>query len=692
MNAPQATATLQVPALHLLALSALQSGDESAGPEAAWLAAASSLVQVAQVGQLGHLGQVSEADLVSMNGAPSGRTLLQAWLDEPPVEDQLLHALARALPLRPPELIAVALAMAVEVDAMAARVVAWLQAPAGGSRPTVGLVLAAAEALGLDAPPAALLDGAARDVGLLQFDAEASALRPLPEQPLRVPLPLVLALRDGASRWPGVEMAAPAFDVAPSLHEAARQQALALRADAGNLIVRSGHPREARSAAAWIVRSLGAKPAFFEQDPAPGAGLWLALCGLVPVLCIELGPGESRRLPALPGYHGPMLVASGPEGSFSRDGDTVGSWRVPLPRPDERAALWQPLLGDEALAQRAGRQYRYDAARIAQIGRAARYQAGLAQAEEGVSEHTSQGDRSPSRPGAAQGTSGPSLRHVAAAARSGLAAELGALAELMSEPIADDVLIVPPPLRDALAALRQRCELREDLSDGLGASTRARYRPGVRALFVGPSGTGKTLAAGWLATQLGLPLYRVDVAAICSKYIGETEKNLAQLFARAEHAEVVLLFDEADSLFGKRTDVKESNDRFANAQTNYLLQRVESFEGIALLTSNSRGRFDSAFTRRLDVILDFPQPTPQERRALWVGHLGTGHALSDGELNRLATGCDLCGGHIRNIVLAAAARARHAGRAMHYGDALQAVAAECRKLGRQTPAGLAQEA
>jgi len=650
MNAPQTAAVLQAPALHLLALSALRPLDGPPCPEADWLAAAAH------------------------DAAPA--MLLRAWLAEPPQQDQLLHALARALPLQPPELIAVALAMAVELDAMAARVVAWLQAPAGGSRPSVGLALAAAQTLGLDAPPAALINGAARDTGLLQFDADASVLRPLPEQPLRMPLPLVLALRDGASRWPGVELEAPAFDVAPSLREAARRQALALQAGAGSLVVRSGHPREARCAAAWIVRALGARPAFFEQDPAPGAGPWLALCGLVPVLCLELGPGESRRLPALPGYRGPLLVAAGPEGSFARDGDAVGSWRVPLPRPDERAALWQPLLGDESLAQRAGRQYRYDAARIAQIGRAARYQASLAMEEAGMD-------------GAGHG---PSLRHVAAAARSGLTAELGALAELMPEPIADEVLIVPPALREALAALRQRCELREDLSDGLGASTRARYRPGVRALFVGPSGTGKTLAAGWLATRLGLPLYRVDVAAICSKYIGETEKNLAQLFARAEHAEVVLLFDEADSLFGKRTEVKESNDRFANAQTNYLLQRVESFEGIALLTSNSRGRFDSAFTRRLDAILDFPQPTPQERRALWVGHLGAGHALSDGELNRLATSCDLCGGHIRNIVLAAATRARHAGRVLHYDDALQAVAAECRKLGRQTPAGLNAEA
>jgi hypothetical protein len=641
MNAPQPQAALQLLPLHRLALAALlPPADAQAGPEAGWLAAA---------------------------GATDPASALQAWLAEPPAEDRLLHALARTLPLLPLELVAVALAMAVELDAMAARAVAWLQAPAGGSRPTVGLVIAATQALGLEAPLAALLDGAARAAGLLLGDAEP-APRPLPEQALRVPLPLVLALRDGASRWPGAALEPPAFAVAPSLREAAQRQAQALQAGSGELVVRSGHPREARNAAAWVVHALGRRPAFFEQDPAPGAGLWLALCGCVPVLCAELAPGEARRLPTLPGYHGPLLVASGTEGSFERDGSTVGSWRVPLPPPDERAALWQPLLGDAALARSAGRQYRYDAARIAQIGQAARYQARLAAAP------------------------APLLAHVAEAARSGLAAELGTLAERMPEAIADTVLTVPAPLREALAALRQRCALRENLADGLGASTRARYRPGVRALFVGPSGTGKTLAAGWLATQLGLPLYRVDAAAISSKYIGETEKNLAQLFARAEHAEVVLLFDEADALFGKRTDVKESNDRFANAQTNYLLQRIESFEGIALLTSNSRGRFDSAFTRRLDAILDFPQPTPQERRALWIGHLGDGHALGDGELNRLATACELSGGHIRNIVLAAAARARHAGRPIDYGDALAAVAAECRKLGRQAPASLAPEA
>jgi hypothetical protein len=131
---------------------------------------------------------------------------------------------------------------------------------------------------------------------------------------------------------------------------------------------------------------------------------------------------------------------------------------------------------------------------------------------------------------------------------------------------------------------------------GLGPAARARYRPGVRALLVGPSGTGKTLAVGWLATRLALPLYRVDLASITSKYIGETEKNLAQLFARAEHAEGVLLFDEADSLFGKRTDVKEANDRFANAQ-KLPLQRIESFEGSSSPATAGQLRHTAGSTR-----------------------------------------------------------------------------------------------
>src|SRR5690606_22856132 len=149
------------------------------------------------------------------------------------------------------------------------------------------------------------------------------------------------------------------------------------------------------------------------------------------------------------------------------------------------------------------------------------------------------------------------------------------------------------------------------------------------------------------------------------------------------------MFDEADALFGKRTDVKDSNDRYANAQTNYLLQRIESFEGIAVLTSNSRARFDSAFSRRLDVIIEFPLPSPDERRAIWLAHLGPRHRLSASQVNRLAAACELAGGHVRNAVLAAASRSLARGEPPGYDDVVYGIALEYRKLGKQLPAALA---
>jgi SpoVK/Ycf46/Vps4 family AAA+-type ATPase len=187
---------------------------------------------------------------------------------------------------------------------------------------------------------------------------------------------------------------------------------------------------------------------------------------------------------------------------------------------------------------------------------------------------------------------------------------------------------------------------------------------------------------------LRLPLYRVDLASITSKYIGETEKNLATLMARAEHAEVVLLFDEADSLFARRTEVRDANDRFANAQTNYLLQRIETFDGIALLTANSRARFDNAFARRLDAVIEFPLPGPEQRRDIWQAHLGKQEGVSVPDLNRLAVGADINGGNIRNAVLAAAVLAQTANRPISYADLIEGVVNEYRKLGRQMPVEL----
>jgi len=621
--------------LHALALAVLADAD-TPGAEADWLRA-----------QLERAAGCGVAD----------------WRLAPAAEDLRLHALAGAFGLGEAECIAVALAAAVESDPMVGRVLAWLQSPAGLARPTVGLVLTLAGQLGLPDALAVLVDGPARACGLLAVDDDK---RPLPEQALQVPLPTVLALR-GASgsrgAWAGVRLGPVPGDAPASLRQAAARQASALRHSAGAavLAVRSGHPREAQGAAALVANALDLQPAFVDGDPPRGLAPWLWLRRAAPVLCAELAPGESRRLPELPGHRGPLLVACGIDGSFERDGDPVGSWRVPLPLPRERVELWKAHL-DARDAERIGVAHRHAPAHIAHLARAARHQARLA-GDEVLGE-----------------------QHVKLAARLGAAGELGTLAQLLPDAVPDDALVMPAELQAAMQALCRRCMRREALADALGPSARTRYRPGVRALLVGASGTGKTLAVAWLASQLGLPLYRVDLASVASKYIGETEKNLAQLFARAEHAEVVLLFDEADSLFGKRTEVKDANDRFANQQTNYLLQRIESFDGIAVLTSNSRSRFDSAFTRRLDTIIEFPTPGPQERRTLWLAHLGGHHALDIAQVNRIAAACDLAGGHIRNATLAAAASA--APHPIGFEVLRGAIEAEYRKLGRPAPTGL----
>ena len=651
---PTPVTPVDAPPLYLLAMALLAQPDD-AGAEAQWLRAQAE--------------QTSGASLA-------------LWQSAPPQHDLRLHALAQAFGLAPIECVAVALAAAVEVDPMLGRVLAWLQAPTGGTRPGVGLLLTLADLLDLAGALEDLVGGSARDCGLLVVDDET---RPLPEQVLRVALPTVLALRCGGGNWPGIRIGeASAGPVAPSLQREAARQAAALysadRAPAfapdgavaqaqaqahGNsgamtaLVIRSGHPHQARTAALLLARQHGCLPAFIEGEPPAGLAPWLWLRGVMPVLCSELAPGEVRRLPTLPGYKGPLLIASGIDGSFEREGVAVGDWRVPLPLPLERVACWTTHV-DQASAERLGRAHRLAPAQIDALAREARHQALLA--DEPLAE-----------------------RHVALAMRYGAVGELGNLAQRVPDTVPDEALVMPPELQSALAALRQRCVRREGLADALGPSARARYRPGVRGLFVGASGTGKTLAAAWLASRLGLPLYQVDLASVASKYIGETEKNLSQLFARAEHAEVVLLFDEADALFGKRTDVKDAHDRFANQQTNYLLQRIESFDGIAVLTSNSRSRFDAAFTRRLDSIIDFPMPGPQERRALWLAHLGGHHALDDAQVNRVSAACDLAGGHIRNATLAAASM--DTGPVL-YANLRAAIEAEYRKLGRHAPAGL----
>ncbi|WP_145963000.1 ATP-binding protein, partial [Mangrovicoccus ximenensis] len=190
------------------------------------------------------------------------------------------------------------------------------------------------------------------------------------------------------------------------------------------------------------------------------------------------------------------------------------------------------------------------------------------------------------------------------------------------------------------------------------------------------------MAAGAVARALGLPLFRVDLAGMVSKYIGETEKNLDRLFAAADHADVVLFFDEADAIFGQRSEVQDSHDRYANLEVSYLLQRLEAFEGVSILATNLAQNIDAAFLRRIDMVVEFPAPSASDRRALWARGLAGGvPAEEEIDLDLLA-GFELTGGEIRNCWLWAAHLAARQGGPVGTFRLLQAVWAELAKQGR----------
>jgi SpoVK/Ycf46/Vps4 family AAA+-type ATPase len=216
-----------------------------------------------------------------------------------------------------------------------------------------------------------------------------------------------------------------------------------------------------------------------------------------------------------------------------------------------------------------------------------------------------------------------------------------------------DDLVLPEPqlatLRQIAAQVRNRLRVYDDWGFGRG-STRGL---GVAALFSGESGTGKTLAAEVLASELNLDLYRIDLSSVVSKYIGETEKNLRRVFDAAEGGGAVLLFDEADALFGKRSEVKDSHDRYANIEVSYLLQRMETYRGLAILTTNLKSALDTAFQRRLRFIVHFPFPDAQQREAIWLRSFPASAPTADLDFLKLAR-LHIAGGGIRNVALNAA--------------------------------------
>ncbi|HET7065483.1 MAG TPA: AAA family ATPase [Rudaea sp.] len=240
-------------------------------------------------------------------------------------------------------------------------------------------------------------------------------------------------------------------------------------------------------------------------------------------------------------------------------------------------------------------------------------------------------------------------------------------------------LQLPASEKALLRQIVDQAEHRGTVYDDWGFRERMNRGLGISVLFAGPSGTGKTMAAEIIARELDLPLYRVDLSTVVNKYIGETEKNLRRLFDAAEDSGAILHCDEADALFGKRSEVKDSHDRYANIEINYLLQRIEAFHGLAILTTNMKNALDSAFLRRLRFIVNFPFPGAAERESIWRGAFPLQAAIGALDFGQLAR-FSLTGGSIQNIALNAAFLAAREGAQITMPRILEAARTEFRKL------------
>ena len=260
---------------------------------------------------------------------------------------------------------------------------------------------------------------------------------------------------------------------------------------------------------------------------------------------------------------------------------------------------------------------------------------------------------------------------------------LGSMAQKVTSGQTWDDLVLPPAVVGRLKAIVSQVRNAAVVYERWGFGAGQSYGRGLAALFSGPSGTGKTMSAGVIARALGLDMYKIDLARVVSKYIGETEKNLDRVFTEAMNANAVLFFDEADALFGKRSEVKDAHDRYANIEISYLLQKMEEYEGLAILATNFGQNLDEAFNRRLHFIIEFPLPRVEDRAAIWRSHIPRSAPVADGiDFEFLAHQFELTGGGIRNCVRSAAFAAAEANAPIGMAHLVQAVAGELAKLGR----------
>jgi hypothetical protein len=365
------------------------------------------------------------------------------------------------------------------------------------------------------------------------------------------------------------------------------------------------------------------------------------------------GPAERRLLERLAGLT--FVVAREP---LVLDRQTL-RYRVDKPGRDEQLHLWQRALGVEAfrlapVLEGVAAELRLSAQDIHRVG----------------------GDLALELTAGADGAS--QLWQLCRAIEG---RRLGSLAQRIEPAATWDDLVLPDSQKAILRQIATHLRHRFKVQEQWGFARKGNRGLGIAALFAGESGTGKTMAAEALANELHLELFRIDLSAVVSKYIGETEKNLARVFDAAEDSGAILLFDEADALFGKRSEVKDSHDRYANIEVSYLLQRMEAYRGLAILTTNQKTALDPAFQRRLRFVAHFPFPDGPQREAIWRGIFPAAtptHAIDCAKLARL----HVTGGSIRNIALNAAYLAADADQPVDMAHVLQAAHSEAAKRER----------
>ena len=381
------------------------------------------------------------------------------------------------------------------------------------------------------------------------------------------------------------------------------------------------------------------------------------------------GPEQSVRAvtvdAAAVGLAGSLVAAGIPVVFSSSQAPPLHAFDHPLrvvqlapPRHDDAIALWERGLPEVAEVADLATRFRLPPGRIVRAVSAARVQAAS------VGRDLTAAD-------------------VVRAIGLGVSQQVAVLGTLIEDSQTWDDIILPVDTRDSVRELVARVRHRHTVLDRWGFRGKLSKGLGVAALFHGPPGTGKTMVANLIAKELGQDLYQVDLSRMVSKWIGETEKNLAKVFDAAEGANVMLLFDEADSLFSKRTEVKSSNDRHSNAEINYLLQRVERFEGVCILTTNLEMSIDAAFKRRLAFRIEFPMPDERERTRLWQRMVPASTTLApDVDFTQLATEYQLAGGNIRNALLRAAFLSADAGGPITMELLQRAVKLEYRDAGK----------